>query len=59
MSFSPLMSVSRYVLVLFPAFIVLAMLLAPRPRLGLALLSVSGLLQAVLFWLWVQWTFIA
>jgi hypothetical protein len=59
MSFSPLMSVSRYVLVLFPGFIVLAMLLAPRPRLGLALLTVSGLLQMVLFWLWVQWTFIA
>jgi hypothetical protein len=35
------------------------MLLAPRPRLGLALLTVSGLLQAILFWLWVQWTFIA
>jgi hypothetical protein len=59
MSFSPLMSVSRYVLVLFPGFMVLAMLLAPRPRLGVALLAVSALVQVVLFWYWAQWGFIA
>ena len=59
MSFSPLMSVSRYVLVLFPAFMLLAMMLAPRPRLATGLLVVSGLLQVVLFWYWAQWEFVA
>ncbi len=57
--FSPLMSVSRYCVVLFPATLVLALWLAPRPRLAGAWLIVSFALQLVLFQYWVRWGFVA
>jgi hypothetical protein len=57
--FSPLMSVSRYVLVLFPATLVLALWLAPRPRLAAAWLAASFIAQLVLFQYWVRWGFVA
>jgi hypothetical protein len=59
MSFSPLMSVSRFVVVLFPVYIVLARLLAPRPVVAVGVLSASALLQIALYWFWVQWWFVA
>ena len=57
--FSPLMSVSRYCLVLFPVTMVLALWLAPRPRLAAAWLAVSFAAQLVLFQYWVRWGFVA
>jgi Gpi18-like mannosyltransferase len=56
---SPLESVCRYVLVLFPCFIILAMWLAKRPRLAVSALVVGGMLQAMLFQYWVHWGFVA
>lgn len=57
--FSPLMSVSRYCLVLFPGTMLLALWLAPRPRLATAWLAVSLGVQLVLFQYWVRWGFVA
>lgn len=59
MAHSPLMSVSRFVLVLFPCFIVLAAPLAKKPWLALSWLVTSLLLGAVLFIAWVHFVFVA
>jgi hypothetical protein len=59
MSFSPLMSVSRFVVVLFPVYIVLARLLVPRPVAAVGALVAGALLQIALYWFWVQWGFVA
>lgn len=56
---SPLMSVSRYVLVVFPCFVAVALWLAPRPRLATAWLVASFFLQLVLYQYWVRWGFVA
>lgn len=56
---SPLMSVSRFVLVLFPCTILIAMWLAPRPRLATAWVVASLLVQLALFQYWVRWGFVA
>lgn len=56
---SPLMAVNRYVLVLFPCFVVIALWLAPRPKLATAWLVLSLVLQLVLFQYWVRWGFVA
>jgi hypothetical protein len=58
MFFSPLMSSARYVLVLFPCFIVLALWLSRRPLLAWGWLTVSALLQLILFQYWVRWGFV-
>ena len=58
MYFSPIMSTARYVLVVFPCFMVLALWLAPRPRVAAAWLVVSFVLQIVLFQYWVRWGFV-
>lgn len=57
--FSPLMSVSRYGLVLFPGIMLVALWLGKRPRLAAAWLAVSLALQLVLFQYWVRWGFVA
>ncbi len=59
MAFSPLMSVSRLVLVLFPCFILAASWLVRRPWLALGTLIVSVFLQMTLFTYFVYWWFIA
>jgi hypothetical protein len=59
MSFSPLMSVSRYVLVLFPCFLVAAPILARRLPLAAALIAVMYGVQIALFVAWVHFTFVA
>ncbi|MEO7229698.1 MAG: hypothetical protein ABIZ30_03790 [Candidatus Limnocylindrales bacterium] len=59
MYFSPLMSVGRYVLVVFPVFMIAASWLAPRPKIAAAILIVSGLLELVFFQYWVRWGFVA
>lgn len=56
---SPLASVCRYSLALFPCFIMLATWLARRPWLAAGCLAASGLLQAALLEEWVHWGFIA
>lgn len=57
--FSPLMSVSRFCLVLFPATMLLALWLTHRPRVAAAWLVVSFAAQLVLFQYWVRWGFVA
>jgi len=57
--FSPLMSMSRYMLVLFPCFIVLAMWLARRPWLAAGALVTSLLLQVTFFQYWIHFGFVA
>ena len=57
--FSPLMSDARYVLVLFPCFMLLAVWLAARPRLAIAWVALSALAQVLLFQFWVRWGFVA
>ena len=59
MAFSPLMSVSRFVLVVFPCFMVAGMWFARRPRLAAAWLAVSFGLQLLLYQYWVRWGFVA
>lgn len=59
MVFSPLLSTGRYVLVLFPCFVVLAVLLAPRPRIAVPWLAASAVSQLVLLHYFVQWRFVA
>jgi hypothetical protein len=56
---SPLLGVSRYVLVIFPCFLALARLLSPRPRLAAAVLLISGSMELALFTYWVRWGFVA
>lgn len=58
MYFSPLMSVSRFALVLFPCFIVLATWLARRPALAYGWLAIGVILQAFLFQYFVHWGFV-
>ena len=55
---SPLMSVSRYVLVLFPCFIFSAAWLSARPRLAIAWLVGSTLLLVALLQYWARWGFV-
>jgi len=50
MGFSPLMSSSRYVLVIFPCFIVLSLLLVDRRAATLVWLSGGAALQVFLLW---------
>ena len=57
--FSPLMSVSRYMVVLFPCFIVLAMWLVRRPWLAAGALVTSLLLQMTFFQYWIHFGFVA
>lgn len=57
--FSPLMSISRYVLVLFPCFTVLAMWLVRRPWLAAGTLVTSLLLQVTFFQYGVHFGFVA
>ena len=59
MEILPLESVSRYALVLFPCFILAAVLLERRPRAAVAWLATSYGLQLVLFHQFVRWRFIA
>jgi Gpi18-like mannosyltransferase len=56
---SPLMSVSRYVLAVFPCFWIVAAWLAPRPRLAALWLLVSLFLQLALFQYFTRWGFVA
>ena len=55
----PLMSASRYVLALFPLFLVLAVILIRRPRLALGWLAVSTIVQLVLVQWFARWGFVA
>ncbi len=57
--FSPLMSVSRYVLVVFPCFIVAGVWLGTRPRLAMVVLAASAVAQILLYQYWVRWGFVA
>ncbi len=57
--FSPLMSMSRYMIVLFPCFIVLAMWLVRRPWLAAGVLVTSLLLQMTFFQYWIHFGFVA
>lgn len=59
MYFSPLMSVSRYVLVVFPCFMMVAFWLRDRPKLAGAWLILSVLVQLTLFQYYVRWGFVA
>jgi hypothetical protein len=59
MSFSPLMSVSRLTLVLFPCFILIATWLARRPWLAARWLVASLLLQVMLLAYYVHFRFVA
>lgn len=56
---SPLSGVSRYVLLLFPCFMMLALGLAHRPRMATAWLLASALFQVYLFQGWVRGVFVA
>jgi hypothetical protein len=58
-AFSPLISVSRYLLVLFPCFIVLGLWLARHPWLSAGWLVLSIMLQALLWQYWVHFGFVA
>jgi hypothetical protein len=59
MAFSPLMSVSRYVLVVFPWFMVAGLWFAGRPRLAIVWLVASAIVQLALFQYWVRWGFVS
>lgn len=58
MYFSPLMSVARYVLVIFPCFMVLALVLSEHRALAVIGLATSALLLLMLFIYFVQWGFV-
>ena len=58
MYFSPIMSTARYVVVLFPCFMVVALWLAPRPRLAAFVLVVGFVAQLVMFQYFVRWGFV-
>jgi hypothetical protein len=55
----PLLSLPRFSLVLFPAFIALAAVLEGRPRLALAVVGVSSVLLGVSAVRWGLWQFVA
>lgn len=55
---APLESVARYVVVLFPCFLALAALLAPRRYLAAGFLLVTLMLQVVLFERWIHFGFV-
>lgn len=55
---APIESVARYLVVLFPCFIALAVLLAPRRHLAAAWLLVGLMLQVVLFERWAHFGFV-
>jgi hypothetical protein len=55
----PLMSVSRYVLVLFPGFLVLGSVLQGHPRVLVAWLTISTLGQLALVQYFARWGFVA
>jgi hypothetical protein len=59
MYLSPLMSVSRYVLVLFPCFFVVAPALSRRLPLAAGLVVVMWSVQLILFVAWEHFTFVA
>jgi hypothetical protein len=59
MSFSPLMSASRYTLMVFPSFMVAGLWFATRPRLAGAWFVISIALQLALYQYWVRWGFVA
>jgi len=59
MSFSPLMSVSRFTLVLFPCFMLAATWLARHRAFALAWLVTAGIAQLALFAYWTRWHFVA
>jgi hypothetical protein len=54
-----LISVPRYVLVMFPIFIGWALLLAPRRRLSICVLAISALALSSLSGLWTMWEWVA
>ena len=54
-----LVSFPRYLLVMFPIFIGWALLLTPRRRLSIAVLTISALLLATLSGLWTSWEWVA
>lgn len=56
---SPLMSVSRFALAIFPCFWIIASWLAPRPKLAAAWLVVSLIMQFALFQYFTRWGFVA
>jgi hypothetical protein len=58
-SYEPLASISRYILVIFPVFIGWALLLERRPRLRLTFLGTSAVLLALFSGLWATWAWIA
>jgi Mannosyltransferase (PIG-V) len=58
MYFSPLMSLSRYAMVLFPCFIAMALWLADRPWLAACFLLVGMTFQIGLVEVYVQWGFV-
>jgi hypothetical protein len=55
----PLMSLSRFLLVLFPLFIWLALWLQPRPRLAFAMLVASGVAMAFFAGEFATWHWVA
>jgi hypothetical protein len=57
-AFSPLMSVSRFVLVVFPCSMVAAIWLSKRPRLAVAWLVISLTVQIAFYQYWVRWGFV-
>lgn len=59
MWFMPLMSVSRYVLVVFPGFLGLGILLGRHPRAALAWLVLASVAQVVLLQWYARWGFVA
>ena len=59
MYFSPLMSASRYVLVLFPCFMIAASWLAPHRKLAAGLVVIGAVLEIVLFGYFARWGFVA
>jgi hypothetical protein len=56
---SPLASVTRYTLVLFPCFMLLAVWLEKRPILAAGSVIVGGMVQALLLEYWVHFGFVA
>ena len=59
LSAQPLESTNRLLLELFPCFLVLAMMAAPRIKLAIPALAASGTLEVLLLIRFVQWRFVA
>jgi hypothetical protein len=55
---SPLMSAARYGLVIFPCFMIAALVLRSRRGIAAGLLAVSAAIQIALFVYWVRWGFV-